>query len=575
MAHGRVFLDLGLVLVAALAGGLLAHALRQPLIVGYVLAGIAVGPFTPGPTVADPRSFELFAEIGVVLLMFSIGIEFSLDELLRVRRAALVGGPLGIATILLLTLPVGRALGWPVVQTAVVGAALSVASTMVVLKFLLERGELHAPHGQVTLGVTLFEDLAVVAMTVLLPALGPTVAHRPAALLRGLLVAALILVPTLWMARRVVPPLWTRIARAQSEELFLLVAIAVAIGTAALTAGLGLSLALGAFLAGLVISESEFAHEALARILPIRDVFVAVFFVSLGMLMRPAVVLAQWATVLALVSVIVAGKCVVWTGVLRLLGLRLRTAALVGLALTQIGEFSYILAAVGRAEGILSGQVYDAILAASLVSILVNAAIFRRTPGWIERLLARLEPAGPVRDAAPPPPGHVLVCGFGRIGRAVVDALEAFGIPYAVVDLDPDATGAARRRGAHAVYGNAADELILDRAGAASARLAVVAVPDAEVAARATRTLRRLRPDLPILVRAHHEHHRDRLVAAGAAEVVQPEIEAALTIVRHSLDHLGIDHHRGREYLARVRAGAPSTGQRGASSGADEERRRG
>jgi CPA2 family monovalent cation:H+ antiporter-2 len=563
--EARFFVDLGLVLVGALLGGALAHAVRQPLIVGYVLGGILVGPFTPGPTLSDPHSFQLFAEVGVVLLLFTTGIEFSIGELLSVRRVAIFGAPAGIALIVALSIPVGKLFGWPLAQTLIVGAALSVASTAVILKFLLDRGELNSPHGRVIVGITLIEDLAVVAMTILLPALGSASEERFTLFISGLGRAVLILVPLLLLAWRAVPSILMRVARAGNMELFLLVAIVLALGTAALTAHLGLSLALGAFLGGLLISESEFAHEALARILPIRDVFVAMFFVSIGMLVRPSSLIAGLPIVVALTLIVTIGKFVVWSGLIRLLGYGVGTAVLAGLGLTQIGEFSYILAGVGRTHNLVSGPVYDAILATSLVSILINALVFRRTPAWVRRLVEPrdgdiVEPLPDVRPA-----GHVIILGFGRMGRAVADALDTFGAAYTVVDMKPEATQDARLRGAVTVYGDASNDLILRHAGAERARLAVVAIPDFAAAHRCVRSLRRMKPDIPILVRVNQEAYRDRMLDAGATEVIQPETEAGLTIVRHSLDRLGVDHHEGRQYLERVRrhwSGTTSDGTR-------------
>ncbi|MDR7422455.1 MAG: cation:proton antiporter, partial [Armatimonadota bacterium] len=494
-----------------------------------------------------------FADIGVVLLMFTIGVEFSITELLRAGRVALYGAPAGIVLIVLLTLPVGGLLGWPTAQSLVVGAAVSVASTMVLLKFLLERRELHSPHGRAIVGITLMEDLAVVALTILVPVLATGAEDRLRLFGRGLLEAALVLAPLLWLARRLMPRLLSRVARTRNMELFLLVAISVAIGTAALTASLGLSVALGAFLAGLVVSESEFAYEALSRVLPMRDLFVALFFVSVGTLVRPASLLAEWPTVLALVFVVIVVKFAVWTTVVRAAGYAAGTAAMAGLGLTQIGEFSYVLAGVGRLHGLLSPAVYDAILATSLVTILANALLFRRTPAWLQRLLAgRVGPPEP-EPAGVPADGRALLCGFGRVGRQVADALDAFGAPYTVIDLDPDGTTAAKIRGVPAVFGDAGSELILRRAGAERARLAVVAIPDDEAAYRCVSALRRMREDLPIIVRVTHEAARSDLLAAGATEVILPEVEAALTIVRHSLDRLEVDHSEGRRYLEEVR----------------------
>jgi len=559
----RFFADLGLLFLAALIGGLAAHQLRQPLIVGYLVSGVLISPFTPGPSLSDPEGFRTFAEIGVVLLMFAIGVEFSPRDLFRAGKAAAYGAPVGILLTILLTVPLGLLLGWSLGQGLLIGAIISVASTMVLFKFLLERGELHSAHGRVIVGITLAQDLAVVALTILIPALSQgEAADRLVLLVRSLLLAAAILAPLLWLSRRAVPALLDRVARQRDMELFLLVAMAIAVGTAALTARLGLSLALGAFLGGLVLSESDFAHETLARVLPMRDIFVAVFFVSIGTLIRPSSLLSKWPAVFALVGLVVLGKFAVSAGVVRLLRYPWPTAIMAGLALTQIGEFSYVLAGVGREHGLLTPSLYDAILATSAVTIVLNAFIFRRTPRWIARAVRAAAPA--VLPAGAPQDEQVLICGFGRVGQAVANALEHFGIPYTAVDIDPRAVREARGRNAHGVFGDASNETILHHAGASRARMAAVALPGADAARRCLVTLRRLRPDLPILVRAQDPMDRERLLEAGATEVIQPETEAGLTMIRHSLDHLGVDHAEGRHYLDQIRqywsgagAGAP------------------
>ena len=387
MEPPHLLADLGLLLVAAVGGGSLAHLLRQPLIVGYILGGILVSPFTPGPQVADPRAFEVFAEIGVVLLMFSIGVEFSVRELMAVRRVAAWGAPAGIALIILLVLAVGWPLGWPVPQRLAIGAALSVCSTMVLLKFLQDRGDATSPHGRVVLGIALVGDLAVVAMIVLLPAVAAAGGAQIRALARAFATGTVVLGPLYWLARRAVPTLLNRVARTGNTELFVLVTIALAIGTAVLTAAAGLSVALGAFLAGLLVNESEFAHDVLARVGPLRDVFVAIFFASIGLLVQPARVWSQGPTILVLVLLVVAGNFWIWFAVIRAAGYAGRTAALAALGLTQIGEFSYVLAGVGLREGLITPSVQQAVLATSLVTIVINAVLFRRTPGWLRRLL--------------------------------------------------------------------------------------------------------------------------------------------------------------------------------------------
>jgi K+:H+ antiporter len=378
LSETQFFVDLGLLFAAALGGAVLAHVLRQPLIVGYIVAGIVIGPFTPGLRIADPHPFEQFAEIGVILLMFTIGVEFSPRALLDVGRLALLGSPLGIALITLLTVGVGRLLGWDVRQGIVVGAALSVASTMVLLRFLEERGEVATPHGRAIVGITLVEDVAVVVMTLVLPALGSGADAAPSPW-RALLLAALLLVPLVWLARRAIPAAIGLVARTANEELLLLTVVTIAVATAALTVMAGLSHALGAFLAGMLIAESRPAHRALDRVLPIRDVFVALFFVSVGMLIRPAALIEHAPTVVAMVLLVTVGKLAVWSAIVRAAGYPPTSAMLAGLGLTQIGEFSYILGRVGLEHGLIERPVYDALLGTSLITILINALTFRRS----------------------------------------------------------------------------------------------------------------------------------------------------------------------------------------------------
>ena len=330
--------DLAYVFVAAVLGGVLARRLGQPVILGYVLGGIVVSPLTPGPALTDLHSFELFAEVGVILLMFSIGIEFSLRDLLRVKWVATVGGPLGIVLSVGLALGAGTLAGWTVLQSVVIGMVGSVASTMVLARLLIDRGELNAQHGRIMIGITLVEDLAVVVLIVLIPRLGALDASRLLELGKGLGLAAVILVPFFYLASRVIPGLLGRVARLQSQELFMLVALAIALGTAAVTQAVGLSLALGAFLAGLVISQSDYAHETLARLLPVRDTFVALFFVTMGALINPAAVIAHPGLLLVLIALIVVGKLLIWMAVVLAFRYPVWTATLVGVGLTQIGE---------------------------------------------------------------------------------------------------------------------------------------------------------------------------------------------------------------------------------------------
>jgi CPA2 family monovalent cation:H+ antiporter-2 len=375
-----VFRDLAYVFVAAVLGGGLAWAVRQPLILGYVFGGLLISPFTPGPAVSDGHTFEVIAEVGVVLLMYSVGMEFSLHDLLEVKWVALLGGPLGILMSVGLGLGIGALLGWPLLQGIIVGMVVSVASTMVLARLLMDRGELRSQHGRVMIGLTLVEDLAVVVLTILIPVLGTMEPGRFVALGSALGKAALILVPFVLLAATVVPRVMSLVARMRSDEMLLLVALAVGLGTAALTQAVGLSLALGAFLAGLLISSSDYAHDAMARLLPVRDAFVALFFVTIGTLIDPRTVMANLPLLGVMLALIVVGKLVIWTLVVWLFRYPLATALVVAVGLTQIGEFSFILVQAARSAGHVGADVYTATLAAALLSILLNAALVRYVP---------------------------------------------------------------------------------------------------------------------------------------------------------------------------------------------------
>jgi CPA2 family monovalent cation:H+ antiporter-2 len=549
------FRDLAYVFAAAVLGGVAARALRQPLILGYVAGGILIGPFTPGPTVSDVHTFELFAEIGVVLLMFSIGIEFSLRDLARVRRVALLGGPLGIVLCVGLGVGVALVLGWPLLQGIVIGIVISVASTMVLARLLLDRGELHSRHGRIMVGITLVEDLAVVVLTVLIPVLGTAGRERLLALGWAFATSALLLVPLGYLASRVVSPVLTRVARTRNQELFLLVALTIGLGAAAVTQALGLSLALGAFLAGLLISESDYAHEALARLLSLRDAFVALFFVTIGALVDPRSVVDHLSLLAVIVAMVVLGKLVIWTLVVWLFGGPLWTALRVAVGLTQIGEFSFILVQVARGAGHVGDDVYNAVLAASLLTILINALLVKLVPAstghmQLARESAEGSPATPPAEASGP---RVLLCGFGRVGSAVGEALETFRIAYTVIEIDPDVVVHLRRRGISCLFGDAAHARILEEARADQADLAVVTVPEIERARLVVPLLRSLNPRMAILARAHHGPAHEELVAGGATEVVQPELEAAATLIRHALGRLSMPTPAVVAYLERFR----------------------
>ncbi len=321
--HSLIFKELSYVFIAAILGGALAWRLRQPLILGYVLAGIVLSPFTPGPAVRQAHTFQIVAEVGVVFLMFSIGLEFSVAELLEVKWVSLLGAPLGVVLLSLMGEGVGALLGWGALRGLVVGMIISVASTMVLSRLLMDSGQLQSAHGKVMIAITLVEDLIVVALTILMPTLASLSPHHLLGVALALGKAALILAPLGFLAVYLVPRWLTQVARSENKELFLLVILAVCLGTAALTEAVGLSLALGAFAAGLIISASDYAHRALEQMLPLRDAFVALFFVTVGVLINPRAVLRNPMLLVSILALVVVGKFVVWTGVTQAVSLSL------------------------------------------------------------------------------------------------------------------------------------------------------------------------------------------------------------------------------------------------------------
>jgi monovalent cation:H+ antiporter-2, CPA2 family len=382
-ANPILFRDLTYIFLAAVLGGLVAWRLRLPLILGFIFGGIVVSPFTPGPHLSNLHTFEVFAEVGVVLLMFSIGVEFSIPDLMRVKWVALVGSPIGILLIVVIAAAAAKFLGWSLTEGVVIGATVSVASTMVLARLLRDTGELATTHSRVMIGITLVEDLAVICMTVILPVLGSSGDGRFAKAAWALGKALILLVPLVFLAINVIPRVLRRVKLTCNSELLLLVAIAICLGTAALAQAVGFSVALGAFLAGLSISGLPDLHDAHAQLVPLRDAFVALFFVSLGTLIDPKVLFNSLPLLGLMVLFIVVGKFLVWTTVVWLFRYPIRTAILVAAGLTQIGELSFVVVQVARSAGIVAENVFSTAIAASLISILLNVFIVRGTFAWL------------------------------------------------------------------------------------------------------------------------------------------------------------------------------------------------
>ncbi|HXN18068.1 MAG TPA: cation:proton antiporter [Candidatus Binatus sp.] len=383
-ANPILFRDLTYIFLAAVAGGLIAWRLKLPLILGFVVGGIVISPFTPGPQLSDLHTFEVFAEVGVVLLMFSIGVEFSIPDLMRVKWIALGGGTLGILLSIALALGTAKLMGWNIMQGLVVGATISVASTMVLARMLADHHAMGKTYGQVMIGITLVEDMAVVFMTVIIPIFSGPGEGRFARAAWTLGKAVLLLIPLIFLAMTVVPRILRAAARTKDQELFLLFAIAICLVSAGIAQALGFSVALGAFLAGLSISGAKDLQEAHTVLIPLRDAFVALFFVSLGTLVVPQVIVHHLQLLGEMLVLVVFGKFIIWTGVMRLFRYSIWTSIAVAAGLTQIGELSFILVEVARKAGLVGDEVFTATLAASLISIFLNVFIVRGVMKWVD-----------------------------------------------------------------------------------------------------------------------------------------------------------------------------------------------
>ena len=375
--HSFIFRDIAMVFAAALVCGLVAWRIKQPILLGYVVAGLIVSPLTPGLRVHDTHVFELMAEVGVVLLMFSVGIHFSIPDLMKVKWVALIGSPLGVVLSVALCMGVGWLMGWPVLQSLAVGCIVAVASTMVLMRLLMDRGEMNTEAGRVMIALTLVEDLVVVILTVLLPSLASEGGADFGQVAWRIGKAFLLLIPIAAAAWKLMPRLLARVEKTGNDEISLLLALTVCMVVAAVTEMVGLSLALGAFLGGMLLGSSDFAKKLEHQTMPLRDAFVAVFFVSVGMLIDPRTWGSAWQIILLFVALVLAGKFVAWFGVVRLFGYTTSTSARVAIGLTQIGEFSFILAQVSLKAGLITPAIYNATLVASLVTILVNAMLFK------------------------------------------------------------------------------------------------------------------------------------------------------------------------------------------------------
>ncbi len=561
MDHEPVFITtLAIGLTAAFIGGFVARRIGLPAIVGYILAGVVIGPFTPG-LIADAAIATELAELGVILLMFGVGIHFSFRDLLAVRSIAIPGAIVQTVVSVALGMWLGAALGWDPGGGLVLGLAVSIASTVVVLRALDDRGEQDTVQGHIAIGWLIVEDLLAIVVLVLLPTIAPLIggagettgANPVIEIAVALGKAAIFAILMVAAGARIVPWLMLAVAREGSRELFSLAVLAIALGLAYIASSVfGVSFALGAFLAGAVVGESDMSHQAAADALPFRDAFAVLFFVAAGMLIDPAFLIANPLPVLALVALIIVGKAVTKLVVIGVAGYPPRVALTVAAGLAQIGEFSFIIATLGRTLGLLPEDGFQLIVAGALVSIAVNPLLFAATGPLEQRLrdsplvlalqrrrigeLATLEEAATTSLV-----NHAVICGYGRVGRLIGPALARRGFRYVVITQQRDEVDRLRSEGVTAIYGDAANTEVLEMVAVAHARVVVVATPEPNETRLIVERVRALAPNIDLVVRTHSDVEAARLRSlAGKVQAVHGERELAVQMARYALRRFGL-----------------------------------
>jgi monovalent cation:H+ antiporter-2, CPA2 family len=558
----RLIVDLFSVLAAAATGGIIAGLCRQPALLGYIIGGMIVGPAGLG-LIKELIQVETLAQFGAAFLLFALGVEFSFGELKKVQNISLGGGGLQILLTILVTTVISVTVGWVTTpqQGIFLGAILSLSSTAVVLKCLMEANETETPHGQVMLGILVVQDLALGLMLAILPALNQPPAEIGTALLQAGIKIAVFAGVAIAVGIWVVPRFLRLLAKTESRELFLLGVVTLCLSIALLTEQLGLSIEMGAFVAGLMISEVEYADQTLTYVEPIRDVFAALFFASIGMLIDPLFLWQNWQLILGLVCLVLVGKWSIITPLVRLFGYPLKTAITVGLGLAQIGEFSFVLASEGQSLGFVSRPVYLLLLGTTAVTLVVTPFVLQLTPklfSWLETFGAMrtlLEPAElPLESAVEEQlKDHVVICGYGRTGQNLLNLMQPHGAALLVIEQSEAAIQKIRDIGVSYVYGNAASLHVLAKANLPQAKTMVINLPDAMSTRLCLKRALELAPDLDVVVRANQFQDIEMLYQLGGKEVVQPEFEASLEMASHLLSRLGFSEGAVRNEVSQIR----------------------
>lgn len=547
--------DIAIIVMAAMISGLIAHRLKQPLIIGYIIAGIIVSPYTIGISVSDVHDIELLAELGVALLLFALGLEFSLKDLQPVRRVALIGAPIQMIITIIFGFGVGQLIGLDWVESIWLGGVISVSSTMVILKTLMSRGLVGTLSSRVMIGILIIQDLAIVPLMLILPQINDLQAGIP--LLLGAVVKAAIFIGGMVIAgTRIMPPLMHYVASWNSRELFLLTVTAIGLGVGYITYLFGLSFAFGAFVAGIVLSESDYSHQALGDITPLRDLFGLVFFVSVGMLLDPAYLIDNLQTVLVLVVLVTLGKMVIFSVLVRAFGYGNIIPIAVGLTMFQVGEFSFVLARVGLSTNSISQDLYSLLLTTAIMTMILTPFLSRMSQP-IYAFLRKRRPQQEALDTINIPKGglhdHIIIAGGGRTGYYVAKVLQRMKMPYVIIDLDQRRVEQAREADMPVIYGDASQEVVLETAGVHEACLMLITTSAIITTQTVAERVRAMHPELHIVARVESIELLHLLHEHGIYEVVQPEFEAGLEIVRQALIHLEVPEQDITHYTDEMR----------------------
>ncbi|WP_417911133.1 cation:proton antiporter [Candidatus Electronema sp. PJ] len=546
--------DIVIIVVAALIGALLAQRLKQPLILGYIAAGIVVGPHTGGITVGDIHEIELLAEIGVALLLFALGLEFSISELKPVRKIALFGTPVQILLTLVFGFFLGKYLGWPWTAAVWLGALISLSSTMVTLKTLMSRGLVGTLSSKVMIGMLIVQDIAVIPMMIILPQLSSPETGLPLLALAAAK-SAIFLLLMLYIGRKLLPWLLAHVAQWNSRELFILSITAIGLGVGYATYLFGLSFAFGAFVAGMVLSESDYGHQALSDIIPLRDIFGLLFFTSVGMLLDPAFLLANWGKILALVAAVGLFKGVVFSALAVFFGYSNIVPLAVGFGLFQIGEFAFVLARVGLESKAIDQDMYSLVLALSVLSMVLTPFASALVPP-LYKVKKRFFQREPLQTENIPHAGltdHVVIAGGGRVGQHIAQVLTQLDLPFVIIELNHQRLLECKAAQYPVIYGDMSQPAVVAASQLQAARVLLITAPSVVTSQSIVQQAHRLRPDLHIIVRANGAEQAKTLYESGIYMAVLPEMEAGLEIARQALLHLEIPVAVIQQYTDSVR----------------------